>query len=155
MFSSSARRAALTAPQTPIASSLTCIAPRTAATQALSYHSHQRRLSSSKPSSPADGSKGVANGEEVPRALAQARPDEEKKSSRTGKRKAKDVVPNAKARNGAFQNLPSVPSTQHIAPTRKLISICVSCCEDLTSYRNLCILIFLPPPTYLPTHALP
>jgi hypothetical protein len=121
MFSSSVRRAALVAPQTPIAASLSTAAPRTTASQALSFRSPQRRLSSSKPSSPANGSKGVAEGQEVPATPARARPDGEKKSSsRTGKRKAKDVVANTgKGRDEAVQNLPSVPSTQHIAPARK------------------------------------
>ena len=121
MFSYSVRRAALTAPQTPIASSITGTAPRAAASQALSYRSHQRRLSSSKPSSPANGSKGVTQGEEVPATPAQARADSEKKAPRTGKRKAKEAVANntVKGRDGAMQNLPSVPSTQHIAPARK------------------------------------
>jgi hypothetical protein len=130
MFSSSVRRAALTAPQAPIVSSLTSSSQRTVASQALPYRSHQRRFSSSKPSSPADGSKGVARGQEVPSKpsspangskgvaqdqdvladAAQARADSEKKSSRTNKRKAKA---------GALWNLPSVPSTQHIPPGRE------------------------------------
>jgi hypothetical protein len=146
MFSFSARRAASIAPQ-PITSSLTCTASRAAASQALSYRSHQRRFSSSKPSSPADGSKGVAQGQQVPgtpaqaraedgkkpcsegvtpteevaATPAQARSDGEKKSSRAGKRKAKDVIASntVKGRDRAMQNLPSVPSTQHIAPARE------------------------------------
>jgi hypothetical protein len=123
MFSSSVRRAALTAPQAPIANSFTPTAPRTAVSQALSYRSHQRRFSSSKPSSPADGSKGVAQGQELPAKPLQARPDGEKKSSRTGKgkRKTKDVLANnpVQGREGALSTLPSVPSTQHIPPSRE------------------------------------
>jgi len=117
MFSSSVRRVAFTAPQTPLTPSLTSSAPRAIATHSLSYRCHQRRLSSSKPSSPADGSKGVAEGEAVP-THTQARPASEKKSSRTGKRKAKESASNYAAKDGdkAFQSLPSVPSTQHIAP---------------------------------------
>jgi hypothetical protein len=130
MFSSSVRRVALTAPQTPIVASLTSTASRTSASHALTYRSHQRRFSSSKPSSPADGRKGVAQGQEVPakpssatdgtkgvahgqEVLAeplQTRPDSEKKSSRTSKRRAKDDT--------ASWNFPSVPSTQHIPPNR-------------------------------------
>ena len=119
MFSSSVRRVAFTAPQTPLAPSLASSAPRAIATHGLSYRCHQRRLSSSKPSSPADGSKGVSEGEAVP-THTQARPAGEKKSSRTGKRKAKDGATNltAKGRDKAFETLPSVPSTQHIAPQR-------------------------------------
>ena len=131
MFSSTVRRAAFT-PQNPIAASFICTAPRTATSQALTYRGHQRRFSSSsKPSSPADGSKGVARGQEVPskpaspadtsKSVAQAqeepapskaRPDSEKKSLRASKRRAKD---------GALWNLPSVPSTQHIPPGREFI----------------------------------
>ena len=50
-----------------------------------------------------------------------ARRGGEKKPSRTGKRKAKDVAANntVKGRDGAMRNLPSVPSTHHIAPARK------------------------------------
>lgn len=111
MFTSSVRRVALTTPQTPIASSLSSTAPRTAAaSQALSYRSHQRRCSSSKPSSPADGPKKVADGQ-VPAAHTQ---------TRTGKKKVKDVAANCtvKGRDEAIQNLPSVPSTNHISPTQ-------------------------------------
>lgn len=120
MFSSSVRRAALTTPPAPIVSSLSTAAPRAAASQTLSYQCHQRRYSSSKPSSPADGSKGSA--EAVPAAPSQARPDGEKKSSRASKRKAKDDDPSSsmKGRHESMQNLPSVPSTQHISANRKL-----------------------------------
>ena len=122
MISSSVRRVAFTSPPTPIASSIKASAPRIASSYSRSYRCHQRRPSSSKPSSPADGSKGVADGQAVSAAPAQARPDSEKKSSRTSRRKAKDVVAHStvKVRDEAMQNLPSVPSTQHIAPNRKL-----------------------------------
>lgn len=128
MFSSSVRRVALTAPQNPHTPSLASSVPRAIATCGLSYRSHQRRLSSSKPSSPADGSKGVAEGEAVS-AQAQARPSGEKKSSGTGKRKAKEGGSKAtnKARGKAVQALPSVPSTQHIAPKRMCRRISTNC----------------------------
>jgi len=115
MFTSSTRRVALTSSQTPIIPCLTT-PPRAAASQALSYRSHQRRCSSSKPSSPADGSKKVADGQ-VPTAQTQTQPDGEKRSSG---RKAEDVTANCtvKGRNKAMQNLPSVPSTNHIPPTQ-------------------------------------
>jgi len=118
MFASSVRRVAFTAPQTPIASPLSTQTTRAAAS---SYRSHQRRFSSSKPSSPADGSKRVGNGEAVPTTHTQAQPDSEKKASRTSKRKAKDVAASCtvKGRDEAMQNLPSVPSTNHIAANRE------------------------------------
>jgi len=105
MFSSAVRRVALTSQQTPIAASLSSKAPRAAASQTLSYRSHQRRHSSSKPSSPADGSRGVAEGQ-VPARHAQS-------SKRKGKTVAEVSV--AKERDETMQNLPSVPSTNHIS----------------------------------------
>lgn len=101
MFSSSVRRVASTAPSVPIAPSLSCAAPRTAT---VSYRSHQRRLSSSKPSSPADGSEGPP-------------------AARVSKKKAREVAANAtvKGRDAALLHLPSVPSTQHIPEMRTFI----------------------------------
>ena len=123
--------------------------------QALSYRSHQRRLSSSKPSSPADGSNGVAAGQNVPAAPSQRlkekvkmgtekkagaekkaamekKVDGETKPQRKNKRKAKSALTSGAANdieeaiqislgNKAMQNLPSVPSTHHIAPSRKYL----------------------------------
>jgi hypothetical protein len=119
MFSYSVRRVAFTTPQTPLAPSRASSTPRAITTHGLSYRCHQRRLSSSKPSSPADGSKGVAEGEAVPahsqaKTKAQTGPASEKKSAQTSKRKNYT----AKGKDKAFQALPSVPSTQHIAPQR-------------------------------------
>lgn len=72
-------------------------------------------------------------------AHAQARPASEKKPSRAGKRKAKDVAASytAKGRDKAFQSLPSVPSTQHIAPQRMLETHPLSACIDLTYYTEI------------------
>lgn len=125
MFSSTVRRAASSAPQTSIASSLSSTTPRATVAQALSYRCHQRRFSSSKPSSPADGSKGIAEGQTVPAAPAKARPDGEQKSSRASRKKAKDVAANStvKGRDESMLHLPSVPSTQHIAPMRKFSNL--------------------------------
>jgi hypothetical protein len=125
MFSSTVRRAASSAPQTSIASSLSSTTPRATVAQALSYRCHQRRFSSSKPSSPADGSKGIAEGQTVPAAPAKARPDREQKSSRASRKKAKDVAANStvKGRDESMLHLPSVPSTQHIAPMRKSLNL--------------------------------
>jgi hypothetical protein len=127
MFSSTVRRAASSAPQTSIASSLSSTTPRATVAQALSYRCHQRRFSSSKPSSPADGSKGITEGQTVPAAPAKATPDGEQKSSRASRRKAKDVAANStvKGRDESMLHLPSVPSTQHIAPMRKFFKFVV------------------------------
>lgn len=161
MFSSSVRRVAFTAPQVPLAPSLTSSAPRAVATHALSYRSHQRRLSSSKPSSPADGSKKVAGDEAVPtHTQARSAGDKEsgeKKSSRTGKRKAKDnsSAYAAKGRDQTFQSLPSVPSTQHIAPQRMFTRISHDKHKLMVYYRNLRFRLLLPPPPYFSYKQLP
>ena len=130
MFSSTVRRAASSAPQTSIVSSLSGATPRAIATQALSYRCHQRRFSSSKPSSPADGSKGVTEGQTVPAAPAKARAVKKTKTSKpalegeqksqASTKKAKDVASSTvKGRDESMLHLPSVPSTQHINPMRK------------------------------------
>ncbi|KAJ8058133.1 hypothetical protein OCU04_012991 [Sclerotinia nivalis] len=121
MFSSSVRRAALTAPPLPIILPIHNVAPRAATYQALSIRCHQRRLSSSsssKPSSPADGSKRVAEGQAVPASPSQARPDAEKKTSKAGRKKAKDASTSSAKKDDTVHNLPSVPSTSHIAPNQ-------------------------------------
>ena len=118
MFSSSVRRVASTAPPISTASSFSNSAQRAAASQALSYRSHQRRYSSSKPSSPADGSKGVTDGQGVAAAAAHAPPEGEKKSTRSSKKKTKDGASSGKGRDESIQNLPCVPSTHHISPNR-------------------------------------
>ncbi|KFY01649.1 hypothetical protein V490_00822, partial [Pseudogymnoascus sp. VKM F-3557] len=113
MFTSSVRRAAFAAQPSPIAASLATSVPRAVSTQSLSCRPLQRRYSSSKPSSPADGSKGVAEGS-VPAAPAQTRSEgAKKKTQRT--RKAKGAAAHTvKGRDEAFDNLPSVPSTHHL-----------------------------------------
>ncbi|PQE29981.1 Duf1713 domain-containing protein [Rutstroemia sp. NJR-2017a WRK4] len=116
MFSSSVRRAAFTAPSTPTIPFISNATPRAITSHVLSYRCHQRRLSSSKPSSPADGSKGVAEGQAVPASPSQARSNGEKKASRAGRRKGKDLSASSASKDEAMHNLPSVPSTSHIAP---------------------------------------
>lgn len=113
MFTSSVRRAAFAAQPSPIAASLATSVPRAVSTQSLSCRPLQRRYSSSKPSSPADGSKGVAEGS-VPTTPAQTRSEgAKKKTQRT--RKAKGTAAHTvKGRDEAFDNLPSVPSTHHL-----------------------------------------
>jgi hypothetical protein len=118
MISSSFWRVATTAPQTQLPAYVTSTVPRCVATHSLSYRrSHQRRYSSSKPSSPADGPKGIAEGQEVATAPAQGRTEGEKKASgRASRRKAKDVPASStvKPKDEILHNLPSVPSTQHV-----------------------------------------
>ncbi|CAG8956859.1 hypothetical protein HYFRA_00012314 [Hymenoscyphus fraxineus] len=110
MFSSSIRRVASKPPSIPIASSFASCASRAAAAHALSTRIPQRRYSSSKPSSPADGSKGVAQSGPTT-AIAQ-------KGSRSSKKKNRDGNANGKGKEEPVDNLPSVPSTQHIAPNQ-------------------------------------
>jgi hypothetical protein len=162
MLSSTVRRAASSAPQTSISSSLSSATTRAIAAQALSYRCHQRRFSSSKPSSPADGSKGVAEGQDVPAAptktrsktkgASRARLEGEQKSQASTK-KAKDAAANStvKGRDESMLHLPSVPSTQHITPMRKYIERPLSlCCTLMKSLcRNQCFRFLLPPPTHL------
>ncbi|EAQ93129.1 hypothetical protein CHGG_01364 [Chaetomium globosum CBS 148.51] len=98
MLPSSVRRVVAATPQSPTVSSLSSSVPRAAASYSLSYRPtgfQQRRYSSSKPSSPDDGSKDFA-----------ARPVPASRSSKTEKSKGQ-----AKA---AAPQPPSVPSTRHI-----------------------------------------
>ncbi|KAK0735046.1 hypothetical protein B0T26DRAFT_633788 [Lasiosphaeria miniovina] len=102
MLPSSVRRFASAAPQSPVISSLTSTIPRATATFGLSYkpNCHQRRYSSSKPSSPDDGSRDYASRPAVP-ASDGSKTTEEKRKRKT---KASSTTP----------QLPSVPSTRHI-----------------------------------------
>lgn len=101
MLNSSVRRVvAAAAPQSPAASSVTSAVPRAAVAYSLPYRPagvHQRRYSSSKPSSPDDGSRDYTSRPSVPA-------EESKTTGEKRKRKAKEPVP----------QLPSVPSTRHI-----------------------------------------
>jgi hypothetical protein len=139
MISSSARRVACSVQPTQIIGCVNSVAYRTVATQTLSYRrSHQRRSSSSKPSSPANGPKGISEGQAVPAAPAQARQDGNKKpAARASRRKPKDVAANCtvKARDEAMQNLPSVPSTHHVKSKGM---------NDSIESISLAVLTFLP-----------
>ena len=84
--------------------------------------SHQRKHSSSKPSSPP---KNITRAIDTPsKALSDkvnvsAKPIAEKPTStRPSRRKTKDITPltPGKAKDGNLLNLPSVPSTQHLHP---------------------------------------
>ncbi|KAK3393568.1 hypothetical protein B0H63DRAFT_516753 [Podospora didyma] len=102
MLPSSVRRVVSTTPQSPVVSSLTSTVPRATATFSLSYrpNGHQRRYSSSKPSSPDDGSRDLAARPSVPASNGTKATGEKRK------RKAKETA--------AVPQLPSVPSTRHI-----------------------------------------
>ena len=114
MFTSSVRRAALAVQPSPIAASVATTLTRAVSTQGLPYRPSQRRYSSSKPSNPADGSKGVAEGS-VPATPAQAQSEgPKKKSQRSRKAKGAASSHTVKGRDEAMQNLPSVPSTHHL-----------------------------------------
>jgi hypothetical protein len=97
MLPSSMRRVVAATPHSPAVSSLASSVPRAAASYSLPYRPtgfQQRRYSSSKPSSPDDGSKDFA-----------ARPVPASRGSKTEKTKqAKAAAPQP----------PSVPSTRHI-----------------------------------------
>lgn len=193
MFSSSVRRAALTAPQIPIVS-LSSATPRAATSQALSHRSrsHQRRCSSSKPPSPADGSKGVSQRQTVPPTAAQSGSDGEKKestefsrsstqtegskvvaegqtgrsdsekssaaeggkkaTSRSGRRKGS---PKSDMKDEGMRNVPSVPSTQHVAPGRMFLALCFFIAYTNQRDRNLRFLLLLPPPPHFSHNGLP
>ncbi|KAI8244453.1 hypothetical protein K4K55_005269 [Colletotrichum sp. SAR 10_96] len=112
MLPSSVRRVAASAPQSPLVSSLSTSAPRAAATfnlqQVQRPGGHQRRWSSSSPSSPNNnGSKETPAGQNV---HASASSSNAKASGEKRKRKSKDS-----ANRDAAQKLPSVPSTQHLS----------------------------------------
>ncbi|KAK0655668.1 hypothetical protein B0T16DRAFT_432861 [Cercophora newfieldiana] len=101
MLPSSVRQVVSAAPLSPVVSSLASSAPRAAASafgRTYKPNGHQRRYSSSKPSSPDDGSRDFAARPSVP-ASGSSKTTGEKR-----KRKAKEVAP----------QLPSVPSTRHI-----------------------------------------
>ncbi|QSZ29635.1 hypothetical protein DSL72_004151 [Monilinia vaccinii-corymbosi] len=141
MFFSSFRRAVLTRPPLPIILPIHNVAPRAAASQALSIRCNQRRLSSSsssKPSSPADGPKEVADGQAVPATPTQARPDGEKKASKAGRRKAKDGPTGSANKGDTMHNLPSVPSTSHISPSQIAVSAFFSL------HRPICLTMNFP-----------
>ncbi|KAK0753818.1 hypothetical protein B0T18DRAFT_385799 [Schizothecium vesticola] len=112
----SVRRVVSAAPSSPLVASLASLAPRAASATPISYgrtykpidNGHQRRYSSSKPSSADDGSRDFAARPAVPAAGESKTPGEKRK------RKPKDV--------SAAPPLPSVPSTRHIKDEALAIS---------------------------------
>ncbi|KAK4241547.1 hypothetical protein C8A03DRAFT_41034 [Achaetomium macrosporum] len=99
MLPSSVRRVVAAAPQSPAAPSLASSVSRAAVAYSLPYRPkglHQRRYSSSKPSSPDDGSRDFAARPSVPTS----------RGSKTEKAKGQA--------KGATPQPPSVPSTRHI-----------------------------------------
>ncbi|KAG9256069.1 uncharacterized protein F5Z01DRAFT_536836 [Emericellopsis atlantica] len=110
MLPSSVRRVvATTAPQAGgLASSLACTAPKAAAASAATtatpfFRGHQRRCSSSKPSSSNNGSSPVppATADEAVQARGHGKTAGEKRKRKSAQR--------------AMKQLPSVPSTHHMA----------------------------------------
>ncbi|KAL2158012.1 hypothetical protein VTH06DRAFT_4822 [Thermothelomyces fergusii] len=98
LLPSSLRRVVTAAPQSAAVSSLTAAVPRAAAAYVLPYRPleiHQRRHSSSKPSSPDGGSKDFAS-----------RPVPASRGSKSEKTKGQSKAP--------VPQPPSVPSTRHI-----------------------------------------
>ncbi|KAL9946885.1 hypothetical protein D7B24_008948 [Verticillium nonalfalfae] len=109
MLPCSVRRVAAV-PPTPLVSSLSASAPRAAATVGIARPiRHQRRWSSSKPSSSDNGPKDIPGQSAVP-ASASSRSGQSKTTGEKRKRKSKDS-----AERNASQKLPSVPSTQHLS----------------------------------------
>ncbi|KAK3335976.1 hypothetical protein B0T19DRAFT_480597 [Cercophora scortea] len=106
MLPSSVRRAVAAAPQSTAVSSLTASAPRVAVTYGRSYNSgpHQRRFSSSKPSSPDDGSRDFAARPSVPASNSSSKSTSESKT--TGEKR--------KRKAPAAPRVPSVPNTKYL-----------------------------------------
>lgn len=92
-----------------VASSLGAVAPMAAAVGVARPFRHQRRCSSSKPSSSDNGPKDIpGQSAAVPAASTSSR-SEAKAAPEKRKRRTKD------ARDAASHKLPSVPSTQHLS----------------------------------------
>ena len=93
MFSPSARRVAFKSPLAKVAPTISTTVSRVTASKALPSCNHQRRLSSSKPSTPANGPKRVAEGQDLPTTSTRTKAEGEKKASpKAGRRKEKDAV---------------------------------------------------------------
>ncbi|KAI9835053.1 MAG: hypothetical protein M1819_002605 [Sarea resinae] len=128
MFSSSLTRAARTAPSlsvSPTITSRTSASAIAAAPRQFSARSHQRRYSSSKPSSPPDGPRNINPDSAAPAsASANGRAEGEKRSrGHPSRRRTKEnAAEAAKAKDEASLNLPSVPSTPHLHPADVAVS---------------------------------
>jgi hypothetical protein len=134
MFHSSVRRAVSAAPQSPNISSLGASVPRTSTYVVSRRSRHQRRHSSSKPSSPDNGPKGLSAGEAVT-ATPQASSVEAKTEGEKRKRKAKDRQTSAK-------KLPSVPSTQHLSSDGSYASTLSKACSRANESADLSLTTF-------------
>lgn len=104
MLPSSVRRVVATASPNLTSSGTRAAAATAGFTLSSRRNGHQRRFSSSKPSSPDNGSKELAQSMPAAKAAESKSSGGEKR-----KRKAKDASAQAK-------QLPSVPSTQHLSP---------------------------------------
>ncbi len=124
MFSSSVSRVARSSHAATIPNSIPgfcCASLVAASSRNLSCRTHQRRNSSSKPSSSANGPRGITQQPDASTAGTRTRPEAEKRSTRLSKRKAKDVaiMTAAKGRDRSILNIPSVPTTNHVNPAGK------------------------------------
>ncbi|KAF9876711.1 duf1713 domain-containing protein [Colletotrichum karsti] len=113
MLPSSVRRVVASTPQSPLAASLSTSAPRAAAAtfnlhQVQRPGGHQRRWSSSSPSSPNNNGSKETPGQNVHASTSSN--SNTKAGGEKRKRKSKDS-----AERDAAQRLPSVPSTQHLS----------------------------------------
>ena len=96
----------------------------------LTARTHQRHHSSSKPSSPPENgsTRAVADPGEAPSkeaatpAAAKERSDQHQTSTRVGRRKAKDTIPQeaGRSKNEISLKTPSAPSTQALKPQGRL-----------------------------------
>ncbi|TDZ13552.1 hypothetical protein C8034_v006157 [Colletotrichum sidae] len=113
MLPSSVRRVVASTSQSPIVASLSTSAPRAAATFTLQQvhrpGGHQRRWSSSSPSSPNNNGSRDIPGQNV-HTSASSTSSSGKASAEKRKRKSKES-----AEKDMMMSLPSVPSTQHLS----------------------------------------
>lgn len=108
MFNSSVRRVvASSAPQAGRAALVSSAVKAVSTSAPVAFRGHQRRFSSSKPSSSDNGSSDISAGQSVPASTTSA----PKSGSDKRKRKSKDTSD----RDASFKRLPSVPNTYHMS----------------------------------------
>lgn len=157
MFSSSLSRVIRSGPSHSLSSSITSRVstnPIAALPIPILCRTHQRRHSSSKPSSPPDGGpRGLdapAEGPTNKAAPASKQDNEKRPSTRLGRRKSKDVATETvgKAKDDTILNLPSVPSTQHLHPhgtASLVVSVRRVSMLMLRRYPGRLLLLYPPP----------
>ncbi|POS86997.1 hypothetical protein EPUL_001335 [Erysiphe pulchra] len=119
MISSSIRRVALTVHSISTTSKLPGNLSRVVASNNIPscVPYNQKRASSSKPPSPTNGSKGVAEGRPVASSPTETSSIEAKPLTTKKKAKSSTVKNMLRSKNQTTFNIPSVPSTQHITPS--------------------------------------